>query len=522
MAKAYRLTADQRDDLVAYLDGELEDGQTQQIDQVLARNEVARHEVEALARTWELLDLLQKPNATEGFTDRTITTLRVSEMATPITEQAWFGHLRKGAIAAVWVAVLSICAAVGYGITTKAVPNEQAELLTELPLIRNLDVYLEIENLDFVRELQRANQFTTTSMTESTEDSVSSGRKLSKSPFPSNRAALSEQYYKATQLSQADRDRVQRNWRTFQQMTPERQAHFRELHRQLTEEPDALRAVLETYAAWLPTLSPGKRDDLRQAKSSAARLDLVRSFKDEQDASRETQVFDLNLDLQRWKQRVPPGPYLTSDELRAMLAVVERRLPPREKIDLDQQGKMLPEERFVRILKLTFGEGSRIVDTQTAQEIIAEVKNEDIRKRLESVSPQFQRGAIAGTMASSITRLISDLQVEFFPSESQLEQVFVAQKGEDRHNLMQKSSHDLTRELLEKYWRDHGSDDARRLARARKDLWEFLGTLYGSRGGIGSFRDRNKDGERRFPSGGSFGGRPPFPPPGEPSKPSPQ
>lgn len=48
MEKTVRLNADQREDLVAYLDGELPDEQVQQIDRIIAGSEVARHEVEAL------------------------------------------------------------------------------------------------------------------------------------------------------------------------------------------------------------------------------------------------------------------------------------------------------------------------------------------------------------------------------------------------------------------------------------------------------------------------------------------
>ena len=42
MAKALRLTAEQRDNLVAYLDGELEEAETQYIDQVLAKKQLLR------------------------------------------------------------------------------------------------------------------------------------------------------------------------------------------------------------------------------------------------------------------------------------------------------------------------------------------------------------------------------------------------------------------------------------------------------------------------------------------------
>jgi hypothetical protein len=494
MAKALRLTAEQRDDLVAYLDGELEEAQTQYLDQVLARSEVARHEVEALARTWELLDLLPKPNATDGFTDRTLTTLRVSEMATPLSEQAWFSYVRQGAVAAVWVLVLSVCAMVGYMITTQAVPNPQARMLAELPLIRNLDVYLEIEDLDYIRELQRAKLFTRMSPAEPDPPAETSGRMLAKTPTATDRAGLMSRYNTIAAASQADRDRIQRNWSLFLNMTPERQAHFRNLHQQLTEQPESLRTTLQTYATWLPTLSPGDRDDLRRAGTSAERLALVRQFKDEQDANREIQVFDLKLDLQRWRQFVPPPPYLSPAELTAMMDLLERRLPAAERTRIDGQVK-LPAERFVKVLQVALNPvtGRAIVDPQTTRELVNLIADEALRQQLQEAQPDQQRRDLNRLVINSLFKLLADRQGEFFPSASQLEEVFVSQSGEERLRLMQKSPGDLTRELMFKYWEQHPSEDARRLAKVRSELFSFWRMQSGPFGSRSGFRGDRKD-----------------------------
>jgi anti-sigma factor RsiW len=68
MTKIHRLTQQQRDDLTAYLDGELDDAATHEIEQVLAQSPVARNEVEMLTRTWEMLSLLPRAQAGEDFT----------------------------------------------------------------------------------------------------------------------------------------------------------------------------------------------------------------------------------------------------------------------------------------------------------------------------------------------------------------------------------------------------------------------------------------------------------------------
>src|SRR5690348_13404435 len=60
-----RLSIDERSNLVAYLDGELNDAQTRAIATKLTQSLTARREVEALQKTWEMLDLLPRPKASE-------------------------------------------------------------------------------------------------------------------------------------------------------------------------------------------------------------------------------------------------------------------------------------------------------------------------------------------------------------------------------------------------------------------------------------------------------------------------
>lgn len=159
MEKTLRLSADQREDLVAYLDGELPDLVAQQIDQVLARSEVARHEVESLARTWEMLDVLPTLKAPPEFTERTMTTLKVAEVPFDITEQPWFLWVKRGALAVVWIAALGVSGWLGYQITNKWISNPSQQMLEDLPTLQKLDLYQEVESLDFLNNLQQSRLF---------------------------------------------------------------------------------------------------------------------------------------------------------------------------------------------------------------------------------------------------------------------------------------------------------------------------------------------------------------------------
>jgi anti-sigma factor RsiW len=72
MAKITRLSGEERENLVAYLDGELDPQQIREIELALGRSPVARHDVDMLARTWDLLDNLPQQQVGEQFVTETM------------------------------------------------------------------------------------------------------------------------------------------------------------------------------------------------------------------------------------------------------------------------------------------------------------------------------------------------------------------------------------------------------------------------------------------------------------------
>ncbi len=159
MEKTVRLNADQREDLVAYLDGELPDDQVRQIDTIVSRSEVARHEVEVLARTWEMLDVLPSAKASNDFASRTMTNLKALEAPYVFANQWWYAPLKRTISIAAWLAALLICGWIGFEVAKNRIPNPHEELLQDLPLIENLDSYQEARELDFIIQLKQNGLF---------------------------------------------------------------------------------------------------------------------------------------------------------------------------------------------------------------------------------------------------------------------------------------------------------------------------------------------------------------------------
>ena len=159
MEKTARLNAEQREDLVAYLDGELPDSKSHQIDEIIAKSEVARHDVEALARSFELLDVLPEIRAADDFVTKTLTNLKSMDQPYILTEQWWFPYLYRLTSITCWLVAIAACGWVGYQSTRNWIPSPDEDILRELPIIESLDRYQEIGDVDFLKELKRRNVF---------------------------------------------------------------------------------------------------------------------------------------------------------------------------------------------------------------------------------------------------------------------------------------------------------------------------------------------------------------------------
>lgn len=157
--KLVRLTAEQRSDFVAYLDGELNEERTRGIEQLLASNEVARHDMESLATAWELLDELPQENAPKDFAEKTIATLKMEDQQIPLHEQVWFQQAEKhGRFVIGWVFVLC-CGMAGFLIARSVPPSRADALIHEYPLLEHFDSYQEIGSTDFLNQLQKSREW---------------------------------------------------------------------------------------------------------------------------------------------------------------------------------------------------------------------------------------------------------------------------------------------------------------------------------------------------------------------------
>lgn len=153
-----RLSIDERANLVAYLDGELNDAQTRAIATKLTQSLTARKEVEALQKTWELLDLLPRPKASEDFTARTLSV--ATRQADDRIASAASDLVRRLGMGLAWTLASATLFVVGYLLTSKVWPNPSARLARDLPIAEYLDEYRDVGSFEFLQKLDDSTEFT--------------------------------------------------------------------------------------------------------------------------------------------------------------------------------------------------------------------------------------------------------------------------------------------------------------------------------------------------------------------------
>lgn len=163
-----------KEDLVAYLDGELPEESASQVEKTLVEDPSVRRDVEELSRSFDLLDLLPTSQAPDGFSEKTITIARsLSELpntesadetaSTPETSAGRPSDFPRRA--AVWgvrfVAFLGlmVVATAGFNGSFRQNSEQIDELLTELPVIQRLDEYQEIGDMEFLEALNESGLF---------------------------------------------------------------------------------------------------------------------------------------------------------------------------------------------------------------------------------------------------------------------------------------------------------------------------------------------------------------------------
>jgi anti-sigma factor RsiW len=145
-----------QEELVAYLDGELDAEASAAVERRLSQDMDYRQRLQELERAWNLLDHLPRCQASESFARNTVTMIAVT--AAKEVENAG-SKIRGGLVWLVTTAAALAAGAGGYSLVTAYVARSNTELLKDLPVIENVDLYRNADSADFLRRLDQEGLF---------------------------------------------------------------------------------------------------------------------------------------------------------------------------------------------------------------------------------------------------------------------------------------------------------------------------------------------------------------------------
>jgi hypothetical protein len=268
------------EELVAYLDGELDRDEARAVEAKLTHDETARQKADTLKKTFDLLDYLPKPEPSPTFATRTLTQINPvlgSGAAIPVpTPSASNGTLppthttgltptlpppmRTGWKVLLWSLGLAAVTATGYFGHLLAKPHLEAtdpakRTSEQVRLLERLPLYLGVDDFEFLTQLDQL------------------------ALFPDEDGESAEKPGVDT-LSTAELEQLEN---VFKQYPAARQQQLRRLDEQLSAQDPPRQAhligVLERYAIWLDRLPDNYRKEILTAPAAVERLEGVKTVK---------------------------------------------------------------------------------------------------------------------------------------------------------------------------------------------------------------------------------------------------
>jgi len=146
------------EEIVAYLDGELDREAALAIERRLAEEPAYRARLTRLQQAWDLLDKLGRTEADEDFTHSTVAMVTVKA-----SEDTTAGHdlaRRRKQLAWAGLGALALVAAVAaFMLVDNRLNSENRALVRDYPVIERIDEYSNIENVEFLRQMQKDGLF---------------------------------------------------------------------------------------------------------------------------------------------------------------------------------------------------------------------------------------------------------------------------------------------------------------------------------------------------------------------------
>jgi hypothetical protein len=281
------------EELVAYLDGQLDPESARQVEQRLASEEPVRRRLQQLAQSWDMLDQLPHAVADDTFTRSTVQMVAVAAEQEMAEQQAVVPQRqrRRWLLAGVLAVLAGSC---GFLLAAKLWSDPNEQLLRDLSTIENVEAYGQVGDIEFLRKLNEEGLFPDDAPDPAgarpaagvAGAEADESRSSKEPPRSGSLDTLEERRAYLAKMSPQEKEELRSKFEMFEALSPEKQDRLRKFDEELNRDPneDRLRRVMGRFADWLKTLLTTERGELLNKTSSTARIQQIRSLRHGQEA----------------------------------------------------------------------------------------------------------------------------------------------------------------------------------------------------------------------------------------------
>jgi hypothetical protein len=470
------------EELTAYLDGELNASDAQQVEQRLGTDPEYRAEMQALQKTWDLLEGLPENEANASFTQTTMEMI-VGDAIKQVKAKNrtwWVWPLRLS----IFLAIPLLLFGLGYGVTRYVQLEPERQLVGNLSLIENIDVYNKVgRDIDFLMKLNEEGLFA-----KNDEPILKIGEvlpaKMFKLPEPIEFPTLDtvqDREQKIESLGIDQKNILRRQAEAFLKLPDAEKDELNTFHNRLANHPQRaeLTRSMNEYCSWLRTLGLNEQMSVRDLAAgerikriSELQLDKAQKAFGRSGATKLPSLKDAKLvfswyllvinkgdrEIRRsfpkiMSQHRPEVPYAQLQRYAASRRTSVRSLVGSlMRIDRDSVKQLLLDDADPLTDALRLGlspEAREIIDDQSTQE-----QNELILNWIEAAN-------------ESLTRVKQDELIGFYDQLS----------GEERDEMDKMSSSNWYQTLEDKYKAANGIRSVRKSTPSESDLQALLEEL---------------------------------------------